>query len=329
MKIAVITPAYNVGAFIGDTIASLIAQSHKDWAMVVVDDGSTDNTAEIVAGFADPRIHLVRQDNQGVSAARNRGVDEAQDDTDAVMFLDGDDFLAPDAFARLIAALAAAPRAVAAYGAYGYVREDDHPGGRAFEVKSDGFPSGDIFDALIARNLFANGGHVLIRRTALDRMTGFRTDISFGVDWEFWVRLSLHGPFAVVPGPSPLLFVRRRAGSAYLRLAMQPGAFAPCMDAIFANPMMLSRLGTARRYALRQRAEAENLWIVGRELIRHGRGLEGRSVLRQAVTAKPTAKRLGLLGIAYLQDWLPPALHGPFRPYADAVTPPTDPPGYP
>lgn len=327
MKIAVITPAHNVAAYIGDTIASVIAQSHADWAMVVVDDGSTDATADVVAGFADPRVHLVRQDNQGVSAARNRGVEEADDDTEAVMFLDGDDFLAPDAFARLVAALAATPRAVAAYGAYGFVTEDAHPGTRALDVKNDPLPTGDLLDELVERNLFANGGHVLIRRRALDGMTGFRTDLRFGEDWEFWIRLSLHGPFVVARGPSPLLFVRRRAGSAYLRQASDPAAFKPCMDAIFANPAMLSRLGTARRYALRQRAEAENAWIVGRELIRHGQGLAGRSWLRQSVAAKPTARRLALLSIAYLQDWLPVALHGPFRLYPGATaTPPAAPP---
>lgn len=315
MKISVITPAYNVAAYIGDTIASVIAQSHQDWAMVIVDDGSTDATADVVAKFPNPRVQLVRQDNQGVSAARNRGVDEADDDTEAVMFLDADDFLAPDAFTRLIAALAATPRAVAAHGGYGYVRETDHPGARAMELKTELLPAGDIFDSLIERNIFANGGHVLIRRTALDRMTGFRTDIAFGEDWEFWIRLSLHGPFAVATGPAPLLFVRRRPGSAYLTQAMRPDAFTPCMEAIFNNPMMLSRLGTARRYALRQRAEAENAWIVGRELIRHGRNFEGRTFLRRSVAAKPLARRLTLLGMAYLLEWLPPNLHGPFRAY--------------
>lgn len=334
MKIAVITPAYNVAGFIGDTIASVIAQSHKDWAMVIVDDGSTDATADVVARYADPRIQLIRQENQGVSASRNHGVEAADDGAEAVIFLDADDFLAPDAFARMLAALAGTPRAIAAYGAYGYVRENDHPGARAFAIKSTGFPSGDIFDSLIERNLFANGGHVLIRRAALDGMTGFRTDIAFGEDWEFWLRLCQHGPFAVVPGASPLLFVRRRAGSAYLAMAMRPDAFRPCLDAIFDTPMMLSRLGTARRYTLRQRAEAENIWIVGRELIRHGRDFEGRAMLRQSVSLKPSTKRLGLLAFAYLLDLLPADLRGPFRPYATpastpASTPPADPPARP
>jgi glycosyltransferase involved in cell wall biosynthesis len=322
MKIAVVTPAHNVARYIGDTIASLIAQSHPDWAMVVVDDGSTDATAEVVAGFPDPRIRLIRQDNQGVSAARNRGIEEADEDSEAVLFLDADDFLAPDALARLTTTLAAAPRAVAAYGAYAFVAEDAHPGSRALEVKSGPFPAGDIFDALVERNLFANGGHLLIARAALDGMTGFRADLQFGEDWEFWIRLSLHGPFAVVQGASPLLFVRRRPSGAYLRMATQPEAFRPCLEAIFASPRMLAHLGTARRYALRQRAEAENSWIVGRELIRHGRDIEGRAWLRQAVAMKPSSKRLALLCLAYLLDWLPPSRRGPFRPYDAPIAPP-------
>ena len=113
MRIAVVTPAHNVAAYIGVTIASVIAQSHPDWAMLVVDDGSTDRTAEAVAGFADPRLRLLRQANQGVSAARNRGLAVA--DGEAVLFLDADDVLAPDALARLVRALEAAPDAVAAY----------------------------------------------------------------------------------------------------------------------------------------------------------------------------------------------------------------------
>ncbi|MSP04495.1 MAG: glycosyltransferase family 2 protein [Acetobacteraceae bacterium] len=64
-KLAVSAPAYNVAAYIGDTITSVIAQPHPDWAMVVVDDGSTDATADVGAKFADPRIRLVREGNAG------------------------------------------------------------------------------------------------------------------------------------------------------------------------------------------------------------------------------------------------------------------------
>src|ERR1700722_16212125 len=73
MRVGIVIAAYNAASWIGDAIASVIAQTYRDWILVVVDDGSADGTADVVGGFADPRIRLVRQANAGVSAARNRG----------------------------------------------------------------------------------------------------------------------------------------------------------------------------------------------------------------------------------------------------------------
>ncbi len=322
MKIGVVTPAYNVAACIGETIASLLAQSHADWAMFVVDDGSTDATADIVAGFADPRIRLLRQANAGVAAARNRGIAElhqtgsAGDGSghDAVLFLDADDMLTPGALARLVGALQASPAAVAAYGAYAFVTED---GSRVLRTRPGPFPAGDVLERLLERNLFANGGHLLIRRKAVEAAGGFAAGIAFGEDWEYWIRVALAGPLATVPGAAPLLLVRQRPGGAYQRMASDPRLFTPCMDAIFANPALAERFGPARLARIRRRAEAENEWIVGRERIRHGRDGEGLAPLRRSVAAKPSLKRLALLAVAHLRAVLPPGLHGPFRRYRE------------
>ena len=317
MHITVITPAYNVRPFIATTIESVLAQTHRDWTLVLVDDGSTDGTAELVAEHvADPRIRLLRQVNAGVSAARNRGIGEI--DGAAVMFLDGDDWLAPDALARLVTALDAAPDAIAAYGAYCFVSED---GRTRVGAKTGPFPAGDILASLLVRNLFANGGHVLVRAAAVRHAVGFRSDISYGEDWEFWCRLAAAGPFATVPGPAPLLFVRLRSGGALLRFASSPRAFRPCMNAIFGNAALVARLGAARMATLRRQAEAENRWIIGRELIRHDRRSEGLRWLRGSVLRRPTARRLVLLAAAYLLPLLPQAARGPFRRYRSDLTP--------
>jgi glycosyltransferase involved in cell wall biosynthesis len=307
--VAVVTPAYNVARFIGDTIASVVAQSYQDWAMTVVDDGSTDETADVVAGCADRRVHLIRQANAGVSAARNHGL--ANTTGERVLFLDGDDCLAPDALARLTATLDAAPGCVAAYGAFCFVTESGTP----VHYKRGPFPSGDILERLLEENLFANGGHILIRRSALDRVGPFRTDLAYGEDWVCWTRLALAGPFAVVPGTEPLLLVRQRGSGIYLRVANDPAAFEPCMNAIFGNPALAERFGPERVRAIRRRAEAENEWIVGRELIRHGRG-EGRRFLRRSVASKPSVKRVALLLAAHALPLLPSSLRGPFRGYS-------------
>jgi glycosyltransferase involved in cell wall biosynthesis len=309
MHIAVVTPAYNVARYAAAAVTSVIAQTHRDWTMVVVDDGSTDDTAAEVARVADQRVRLIRQPNAGVSAARNRGLAEV--DGAAVLFLDADDWLAPEAMARLAGALAAAP-AVAAYGAYCFVSEH---GDRVTARKPGPFPSGDLLERLLVRNLFANGGHLLISRDAVARAGWFRSDIRYGEDWEYWCRMAALGRFAVAPGPAPLLHVRQRDGSAYLRMASDPAAFAPCMAAIYANPAVLARFGADRLAALRRRSEAENHWIIGRELIRHGRRAEGLAWLRRSFIGQPGARRAVLLAAAHGLRLLPPALHGPFRAY--------------
>jgi hypothetical protein len=130
------------------------------------------------------------------------------------------------------------------------------------------------------------------------------------------VRLALRGRFAVVPGPAPLLYVRQRRGSAYLRMATEPACFAACMDAIFGNEALVARFGPARCAALRERSEAENRWIIGREMIRHGRWAEGRHWLARSVAGKPSPRRLALLAAAHLLPLLPPQRRGPFRPYS-------------
>ena len=312
--ISVLTPAFDVARFVGTAVDSVLAQSFPDWEMVVVDDGSRDGTAEVVAARRDPRIRLLQQENRGVSAARSRAIAAARGD--AILFLDADDWLAPHALARLLEALEAAPAAVGAAGPFAFVAERAGPGDAPIRVKIPRFGAGDILERLCVENLFANGGHVLLRREAVCRAGGFLDHLRFGEDWEYWVRLALQGPFTVAPGRDPVLFLRQRAGSAYHRMARDPAAFAPVMDAIFGSPALAERLGPARCAWLRRRAEAENAWILGRELIRHGQRAEGLARLRASVAAAPSLKRALLLAAALASPLLPDGLRGPFARYA-------------
>jgi hypothetical protein len=305
VHIGVVIPAFNAASWIGDAIVSVLAQTHSDWSLVVVDDGSTDGTGEIAAGFNDQRIALIRQSNAGVSAARNRGISDLMERGAAMLFLDADDWLAPDALSCLGAALDASPQATVAVGPYAVAPSQivHRP------------PSGDLLQRLLVRNLFANGGHLLLRGEAVRRAGGFVTGIAYGEDWEFWIRIALQGRFVATPGRAPVLFVRQHPGSACRRLAFDPAAYAPCMEAIFGNLALRSRFGCERLAAIRRRTEAENHWITGRELIRHGRATEGRAWLRRSVRAHPTARRVALLAAVGLLPLLPIALCGQFRPY--------------
>lgn len=102
--ISVIIPAYNAQAYLRECLESVLAQSFSDWEAIIVDDGSTDSTREIAAGFTvrDSRVRLVSTPNGGLSSARNAGIAEARGQW--LTYLDSDDTLYPDALARLMAA---------------------------------------------------------------------------------------------------------------------------------------------------------------------------------------------------------------------------------
>ena len=311
--VSVLTPAYDVARFVGAAVDSVLAQGFPDWEMIVVDDGSRDGTAAVVAERRDPRIRLIAQENAGVSAARSRAMAEARGE--AILFLDADDWLAPDALTRLLAALAGAPEAVGAHGGYAVMAEEAGPGDAPLRRKAGPFLSGDLLETLLVENLFANGGHLLLRREAVRQAGPFLPQLRYGEDWEYWIRLSLQGPWAAVAGAAPILFLRQRAGSAYHRMARDPAAFAPAMLAIWGNPALEARLGRSRFLQIQRRAEAENAWIVGRELIRHGQRAQGLERLRASVAQAPTPKRALLLAAAHAMPVLPRALHGPFVAY--------------
>ena len=92
--VSIITPAYNASKYIKETIESVLNQTYDNWELIVINDGSTDDTEKIVNSFKDSRIKLINQENMGVSAARNRGLSEAQGEF--ITFLDADDILPPN-----------------------------------------------------------------------------------------------------------------------------------------------------------------------------------------------------------------------------------------
>ena len=136
-RISVITPCYNGARFIGRTIESLQAQTFADWEHVVVDDGSTDDSASVIAEYAarDPRVHLIRQANGHVCKARNTGFAASAPDSSYLLFLDADDILEPRAIEKMLAHLDSHPRAGLAYCSVSLIGTDDRP------ISAKGFDS--------------------------------------------------------------------------------------------------------------------------------------------------------------------------------------------
>ncbi|GAB0117204.1 glycosyltransferase family 2 protein [Acidisoma sp. 7E03] len=302
MRVAVIIAARNIAAFLPDALRSVLEQSYTDLALILVDDGSEDGTADAANPLlSDPRLQVLRQAGQGVAVARNIGAAHpAAQAADALLFLDGDDWLAPDALGRLAAALAAAPGAAAVHAPFAYVAESARPEAPG-TLDRRAVAGGRLLPRLVLGNLFANGGHVLIRADAWRQTGGFRADIRFAEDWEFWPRLALCGLLLALGG-TPVLFVRRRRGSMMDEAATRLAAYEPALTAIGSNTALAARLGPSRLGRLLHRARRELLWTVGREMLRRGEARKALPLLWGGLTGRARPQRLAILGKAWAQS---------------------------
>jgi glycosyltransferase involved in cell wall biosynthesis len=183
--VTVIIPAHNQARFLGQAIESALGQTHADLELIVVNDGSTDDTREVIRAFADPRLRYVEQENQGLSAARNAGLRGAWGRF--VSFLDADDLFLPTKLADLLAALTADPEADLAAGQALPIDEQGHRVGHAFDRPLPADPA----DLLFGNPLHV--GSVLLRRAALDRVGAFDVSLRSYEDWDMWLRLARAG----------------------------------------------------------------------------------------------------------------------------------------
>ncbi len=193
--VSVVIPACNAGQFIAEAIDSVLAQTFTDFEVIVVDDGSTDDTREVVARFTDPRLRYVYQDHAGVSAARNAGIRRAQGRY--IAFLDADDWWLPEKLALQVQLLESRPEVGLVYcGAY-RVRN-----GRIIS-KFRARYRGDVFEPLLVRGnekvMAGSASAVIIRKECLEQVGGFDEDCFAAEDWEMWLRLAAQYEFDCVP----------------------------------------------------------------------------------------------------------------------------------
>ncbi|MCT2398390.1 glycosyltransferase family 2 protein [Novosphingobium mangrovi (ex Huang et al. 2023)] len=198
--ISVVIPAYNAQDTIADTLRSVQAQTHDALEIIVVDDGSRDDTARIIGEFAaaDPRFRHVLQENAGVAAARNNGWRQAS--SDLIAFVDADDLWTRDKIERQLAVLSeAGPRVGLVYSRYVMIDGDNRV---TYRDDSPKF-SGNVLDALLISNFIGNGSAALVRREALEAANGYEPALfAAGAqgceDILFYCRVAEHYEFAVV-----------------------------------------------------------------------------------------------------------------------------------
>ena len=242
MSIAIIIPCYNHAHFLPGAVASVVAQTLADWEIIIVDDGSSDNTLAVaerlIARFAPRRIRLISQANQGQGASRNAGI--AATSAEFILTLDADDLLASHFLERTLAVLLSQPEV-------GFVTTNVRFFGAETAQWSGGEPSRKrmLFDC---RMVMA----VLFRREAWAQANGFQTkrELQGYEDWDFWLRLIEHGWHGALV-PEELVWYRRSDSSALTRAMPQdlrfratlvtnhsklyPPAFLPWAQATLAN----------------------------------------------------------------------------------------------
>jgi len=199
-KVSVIIPTYNCAKYICQAVDSVLAQTYRDFELVVVDDGSTDNTKELLMQYG-KQLRYIYQENRGMTAARNTGINNSSGEY--IAFLDSDDMWLPSKLQRQVKLLDEAPEVGLVYCWHYYIDAEgnrctfcNNRIGRSFESGSR------LFEKLIENNVISGGASTpVIRRECLEKSGMFDESIPYSGDWDLWLRISMDYIVAVIPEP--------------------------------------------------------------------------------------------------------------------------------
>jgi glycosyltransferase involved in cell wall biosynthesis len=198
-RVSVLMPVYNGGPFLREAVDSVLAQTFPDFELIVIDDGSTDGSPEVVESYAEARIVLVRETHRGLVATLNRGLELTRGEYVARM--DSDDVAEPRHLERLVALLDSDGEVVLASSGSTQLGGTD---GEILPPREQ-----DLRNRFLLRNSFAHGA-IMLRRSALALAGRYRTDYPHNEDYDLWRRLSAVGRIAAVS--EPLYAVRVHPG---------------------------------------------------------------------------------------------------------------------
>lgn len=258
-RVSVVMGVYNGERWLHEAVDSVLGQTLDDFELIVIDDGSTDSTAEILEAYRDPRLRVTRQPQAGLTVSLNRLARQAS--APLVARLDADDVALPERFARQVAFLDAHPEV----GLLGTGCHDVDPAGRALRTYRPPEGDSEIRRALIRRNPFVHSS-VMARRDALERAGFYDETLPVAQDYDLWVRLSRVTRMANLPEP---LVLRRftpgmislardterlRAELRIKRGALRSGAYPAWCAIYLVKPMLALALPAGLRGLLRRAA---------------------------------------------------------------------------
>jgi glycosyltransferase involved in cell wall biosynthesis len=205
-RVSVITAAYNYGRFLGATLESVLAQTFGDWELIVINDGSTDDTAEVVVPYhSDRRVRYYRTNHLGQAAAKNVGIRFAR--APLLAFLDADDVWLPHKLERQTALFRADPGLGVVYARRLLMDE----AGRELEYAQPALHRGHVLEAIFQTN-FVCFSSAVVRRAVFNQAGLFDEDLPLAIDYDLWLRAALVYRFDYVDEP----LVRYRTGHASL-----------------------------------------------------------------------------------------------------------------
>jgi glycosyltransferase involved in cell wall biosynthesis len=195
VKVSVIIPTFNRSHTVKDAVESVLAQTYSNFELIVIDDGSSDNTKDVLADYiSNNQIRYLYQDNQGVSKARNVAV--ANSDGEWLSFLDSDDRWLPNKLEKQIELLKAQPDKKLVHGEEIWIRRGKRVNPRLKHQKS----GGDIFSRSLELCLISPSA-VMLSRELFDEMGGFREDFVVCEDYDLWLKITSLNEVAFVREP--------------------------------------------------------------------------------------------------------------------------------
>lgn len=275
-RVSIIIPAYNRADMILTALNSVLAQTYTDWEAVVVDDGSSDNTREVVAGVKDARVRYIYQENKGLPGARNTGIRASGGEY--VAFLDSDDAFLPDKLALQVPVLDANPDLCLVAGGFIEVDENLRP---LHEIRPwVKNPTLGLLDWV--RTCSFCVGSPLVRRAWLDKAGLFDENMRFVEDWDLWLRMASMG--CRMEWLKKPVYLYRMHPSSMVRQAVQmKKGMLTMFDKFFARPDL-----PAEAAALRGKAYGHAYLNAAARALAGGDGAEGKTCLTEAFKNNPS-----------------------------------------
>jgi glycosyltransferase involved in cell wall biosynthesis len=191
--ISIVIASYNMGQYLGTALDSLLKQTWENIEVIVIDDGSTDNSEEVMSAYANNnKVSYIKTENRGQTKAKNRGVKEAKGDF--IGFCDADDFWTDNKL-ELQMPFFSDDKVGVVYSEVSYIDEDGNPYDKAAVYERY---TGKVTEQLLTKN-FVPFGTSIIRKACVIQDGGFDEQFKMGIDWDLWLRYSLNWEFMYCP----------------------------------------------------------------------------------------------------------------------------------